>query len=139
MNYWYCALVFLVALSIGGCKARPDLIPVSLDTKLGPLGYCQHDSFNQFTVTVKNQGNAAAPVSKVTVEFLPGGKFVQQVYGPGPEGALPPGTAWDIIFQNSPPPSCFNPDCEFKITVDSEGQINESNEANNVVDGRCIG
>jgi hypothetical protein len=34
-------------------------------------------------------------------------------------------------------PGCFNPDCKFKITVDSRNNIRESDERNNVAEGRC--
>ena len=35
---------------------------------------------------------------------------------------------------------CFNPDCNFIITVDSGEGINESSELNNTVDnGTCFG
>jgi len=38
------------------------------------------------------------------------------------------------------PGNCFSPDCSFKITVDANNQINESNhEGNNTANGGCIG
>lgn len=33
---------------------------------------------------------------------------------------------------------CFNPECEFKITVDANNQIKESSETNNSADGSCL-
>jgi subtilase family serine protease len=132
-------LLSFVLTGCGDGAAKPDLVPVSLDESLGPVGYCQRGSSNQFTVTVKNQGAADAPLSKITIEFSPGGSFTEDLFGPGTDGALPPGVAWDIQFQNVPPSNCFNPDCDFKITVDSDKQIDESNEQNNSVEGRCIG
>ena len=127
------------ACSGSNCGAGgPDLAIVPVDPDIGRVGYCQR-GFNQFTVTVKNQGNTEAPVSKVTVEFLPGGSLTQELFGPGPNGALPPGIAWDVQFPDSPPGACFDVDCDFRITVDSDNQVGELNEANNSVDGRCIG
>jgi hypothetical protein len=37
------------------------------------------------------------------------------------------------------PVSCFDPNCEFRIIVDSAGVITESDETNNVATGRCLG
>lgn len=37
------------------------------------------------------------------------------------------------------PNNCFNPDCEFQITVDSTLVVPESNEGNNVAKGVCPG
>jgi len=37
------------------------------------------------------------------------------------------------------PAACFDPDCDFTITVDSTAQLDESiGEGNNVTEGRCI-
>ncbi len=65
--------------------------------------------------------------------------MTEELFGPGPNGSLPPDTPWDVQFPDPPLAACFNPDCDFRITVDSAGQVSESNEANNVVNGRCIG
>ncbi len=140
---------FAVSAIVAGCHSgapspvsthdSPDLVPVSIDDSLGRVGFCQRGSVVPFTVTVKNQGGQDAQESVVRVEFFPGGSRTKQVFGPGPNGSLPPGVAWDIQFLDPPLGTCFNPDCDFRITVDSTSQIAESNEANNVADGRCIG
>jgi hypothetical protein len=145
----FSVAVFLVYLYTGCSSGRQgspqpqplkkaDLVVVSLDPQLGPVGFCLRGS-NHFTVNVKNQGDAAAPVSTVTIEFLPGGSFTKEVFGPGPNGALPAGVIWGIQFPDSPPSGCFNPDCEFSVTVDSGDDVFESNEGNNLVSGICIG
>jgi hypothetical protein len=37
------------------------------------------------------------------------------------------------------PPPCFDPDCDFTITVDSQNRIDEAmGEDNNIIDGRYI-
>ena len=140
---------FAAATIVAGCHGggpspdvvlvSPDLVPVSIDDALGRIGFCQRSSAVPFTVTVKNQGNQEAPESIVQIEFFPGGSRIADVFGPGPNGSLPPGVAWDVQFLDAPLAACFNPDCDFRITVDSTGQIAESNEANNAADGRCIG
>jgi hypothetical protein len=55
-----------------------------------------------------------------------------------PTPAIPAGGSVDLS-PLSIPGACFNPDCDFKITVDSNGQVNESNEGNNTVSGNCLG
>jgi len=83
-------------------------------------------------VTVRNQGNGNAGASKTTVFF-----------GNGPVITLdtPPvaaGGSVDLLF--TVPANCFSPDCSFRITVDSENQVNEfANEGNNSVGGGCLG
>ena len=37
------------------------------------------------------------------------------------------------------PPRCHDPDCEFKITVDVDDVIVESDEGNNVAIDTCLG
>ncbi len=133
---------FAVATVVAGCAGgglNPDLVPVSIDDALGPVGFCQRGSSGQFTVTVRNQGAVEASTSIIQVEFFPGGSRTADLFGPGPNGSLPPGVAWDVQFLDPPWAACFNPDCGFRITVDSTALVSEANEANNVVNGRCIG
>lgn len=100
----------------------PDLVADSL---------CTRDSLG-LHVTVRNQGNADVPASTTTVDFLTFGS-VSVPTPPIPAGGvvtLPPVTI---------PPLCFNPDCEFRIVVDSAALVAESNEGNNTVASACIG
>jgi subtilase family serine protease len=43
----------------------------------------------------------------------------------------------DLFFQI--PPGCFDPNCEFRITVDLNNEVNESDEGNNIAKGTCLG
>lgn len=99
----------------------------------GAEGFCKRVNQGQaLVVTVKNVGNARAPESTTEIEFSPGGSFQL------PTPALSPAAVFDqppIDF----PVGCFNPDCHFKITVDSKGEVSESDERNNAADGTCIG
>jgi hypothetical protein len=104
----------------------PDLVPVA-----GEAGFCNRDEHDNLIVTVKNQGAAAAGPSTTEVDFFGHG----QVTLPTP--GLAPGQAIDLAFPI--PPRCFDPDCEFRITVDVNAQVAESNETNNTADGACIG
>jgi len=86
---------------------------------------------SKLTVTVRNQGNAPAGPSVAKVDFGSAGLVTQ------PTPALNAGASVDLLFDI--PPGCFRPDCHFKITVDSNKQVDESNEANNSADGVCLG
>jgi hypothetical protein len=86
----------------------------------------------KLVITVHNRGNADAPASTTTIHFSPGGTINI------PTPAIPAGASVDL----SPlkiPGACFNPDCDFKITVDSNGQVTESDEGNNIANGMCLG
>ena len=110
-------------LEVGGL---PDLIPVPDANG----SFCKRKD-STLTVTVKNQGTSGAGPSVTEVDFLAFGK----VSMPTPPLGL--GASVDILFPI--PPGCFNPDCEFRITVDANNQVNESNEGNNIAKDICIG
>jgi len=85
----------------------------------------------QIGVTVKNQGNENAGVSKTSVAF--GNQSFTLATPP-----VPAGGSVDLLFKV--PANCFKPDCSFKISVDSGNQVNEGpNEGNNSVNSGCIG
>ncbi len=109
----------------------PDLIPLNPQPSSGPNGFCRRDAQNRLTVTVKNQGAAPAQASQTTVKFSVGAPVVLST------PALAAGASADVLAPI--PNGCFSPDCGFRITVDSAGQVGESNEANNTADGLCLG
>jgi hypothetical protein len=112
-------------------QKSPDLVPFSpLGTD--PTSFCRIEQDGKsLRVTVKNQGNADAGASKTTVTF---GDTPFTLDTP----ALPEGGSVDLLFKV--PAGCFSPDCSFKITVDSNNQVDElNNEGNNSVNGGCIG
>ena len=105
----------------------PDLIPVpDRDTD-----FCRRDDQGNLIVTVRNQGSADAGPSTTTVLFAPGGIFSQ------PTPPLTAGASTDLLFPI--PGRCFDPDCEFRIIVDSGDQVMESDEHNNIASGTCRG
>ena len=111
---------------------RPDLAPVKALDGGRPAGYCDRASGNDsLRVTVKNQGKASAPASVTTVIFTPGGPSAHKT------PALAAGASTN--FTVPIPQGCFNPDCRFRITVDSEKTVVESNEGNNSANGICAG
>ena len=107
-----------------------DLAPVRVDQTfcniiIAPPGL-------SLVVTVKNQGSSDAPASNTTVLFSSGEAFLL------PTGPLSPGQSVDLPAL-SIPSGCFQPDCSFRITVDSSDQVDEFDEANNSVRGQCVG
>ena len=109
----------------GGTGGKPDLIP--LPDASGQ--FCRLEGRN-LIVTVKNQGTAGAGASTTRVDF-PSGASTQ------PTSPLGIGATVDVAFPI--PANCFQPDCSFRITVDSTSVVDESNEGNNTASGTCIG
>jgi hypothetical protein len=105
----------------------PDLMPVP--DQRG--SFCKSKDNRTLTVTVRNQGTGGAGPSTTEVDFLSYGKVTK------PTPALGPGASVDLDFPI--PPGCFDPDCEFRITVDINNQVAESDEGNNYASGKCIG
>lgn len=109
----------------------PDLVPFS-PSGTDPTAFCRIEQNGKLLrVSVKNQGNADAGPSKTTVIF---GNTPLTLDTP----AIPAGGSVDLLFKV--PSGCFSPDCSFKITVDSNNQVDElNNEGNNSANGGCIG
>jgi hypothetical protein len=55
-----------------------------------------------------------------------------------PTPAIPAGNSVTLPPQ-AIPGGCFNPDCDFRITVDAGAVVDESDEGNNTASGTCIG
>jgi hypothetical protein len=107
-------------------EGPPDLIPAP-----GPNNnFCRLTPDGQLIVTVRNQGTGAAGPSVTRVDFFNGPQTL-------PTPALAPGASVDLLFKV--PGGCFSPDCSFRIRVDFQGQVTESNEGNNAASGTCIG
>lgn len=84
---------------------------------------------------MENQGSVDAPASMTRVDFfLTGTVHPVQL----PTGQIQAGEAHAPLDVEIPT-GCWNPDCGFRIIVDSGGQVSVANEGNNSVDGNCIG
>lgn len=105
----------------------PDLVPEPDDTG----SFCRRDDEGNLIVTVRNQGNAGAGASTTTVDYGSHGNISL------PTPALAAGASVDLAFPI--PPSCFDPDCEFRIRVDDGNVVVESDETNNIASGICLG
>ena len=113
-----------------GRQKAPDLVPFSPSGN-SATAFCRLEQGRKLRVTVKNQGNENAAASKTTVTF--DNKTVSL-----DTPAIPAGGSVDLLFDV--PATCFNADCSFKITVDSNNQLDELNmKGNNSADGGCIG
>jgi hypothetical protein len=85
----------------------------------------------ELTVTVCNKGTGPAGPSTTRVDFGQHGRVDV------PTPALAAGDCADV--QVTIPPNCFDPDCEFRITVDAAAVVAEANKSNNVASGVCVG
>jgi CARDB len=110
----------------GGEKELPDLVPVPDASG----SFCRRRD-GKLVVTVKNQGAGPAGPSTTQVDFFAHGQVSQ------PTPPLAPNASTELLFDI--PPGCFDPDCNFRITVDVNGEVAESNEGNNTADGICLG
>ena len=93
--------------------------------------FCQRTPDGGLKVTVRNQGTAAAGPSKTEVDFGAYGTVVK------PTPPLAPGASVDLEFPI--PFGCHDSDCEFRITVDVDDEVVESDEGNNSASDTCIG
>jgi hypothetical protein len=130
-GHGYSHKVTILGLKPVTSARAPDLVPFSpLGTD--PLAFCRIEQGGKLLrVSVTNQGNGNAAASKTTVAFNNGPVTVDTP-------PIPAGGSIDLLF--SVPPNCFSPDCSFRITVDSDNQVNEfNNEGNNSANGGCLG
>lgn len=115
-------------------SGKPDLVPVPQILSFNPpvFDFCNRDDQGRLVVAVKNQGTADAAASETKVSFFGLGES-SQITDP-----LSVGESVNLFF--AIPAGCFNPDCDFTITVDSQNQVDSTSEqGNNTVNGRCIG
>ncbi|MBN1964398.1 MAG: hypothetical protein JW910_07115 [Anaerolineae bacterium] len=125
-------LLFLLLTTSCQPSGQADLVAVGLPDLSGTIAFCRVDDNGDLIVQVQNTGDADAAASTVSVEFTPGGAVTAAV----------PAIAAGATADSAPiafPAACYNPDCEFQITLDANGDVTESNEGNNTADGSCIG
>jgi len=127
-----------MVLTIGGCITpeesfqNSDLVALPDGSFGGPDAYCDMTGAPQLRIVIQNQGQGGAPSSITRVNFFPGGSVNIPT--------APLQSAQRKVLAPVPiPAACFDPDCDFTITVDAGAQIDETiGEENNVTDGRCI-
>jgi subtilase family serine protease len=129
----FVTLLLLIGAILVSCvpTERADLVPAKAP---GSNFYASIDNEGKLVLYVKNQGTGDAAASTTTVEFL---------YDPGQtvDLATPAIAAGDTVelAHTAIPGGCFNPDCSFRITVDSQEKITESSETNNTAEETIVG
>ena len=131
----------VMATVVSGCVSPssfhegPDLIPLKPPGLSGPDSLCNLSGDSEspkLGVTVQNIGEGESAACMTTIEFFPGGSVQLQT------PALPGGESVDLM-PVAIPLECFDPDCDFRITVNWRHEVNESGgKGNNVADGRCL-
>lgn len=104
---------------------RPDLLPVRTADK-----FCELNDDRELIVTIRNQGEVRAPVSRTSVRFegaATGASLLTPALNPGEQTAL---TTIAIPAGEGVH--------RFTIQADAGGQVAEVNEINNVVQGSCL-
>ncbi len=144
----------LVALTVLGCSGRApdagsaprpdpaapppdpaDLIPAEVPSD---AQFCRRDETGgNLLVTVENIGEATSRTSTTAVVyFFRDGTFEGRTRTTGPiAGGRSERLSFEIVD------GCFDPDCDFRITVDQTNQVPEGStgERNNSVRGQCVG
>ncbi|MHC4120748.1 MAG: CARDB domain-containing protein [Planctomycetota bacterium] len=128
-------LVGLAILILAGCGA--DLVPERVPGTVGPNGFCRREG-EDLVVRVTNIGNKDSGTTTTRVGFtgasgVSGVSAQTKVTNPVPKN----GGSVDVRFKI--PAECFNPDCDFVITVDVNDDENEQKENNNIAKGTCPG
>ena len=131
----FIVFILISSVLLSGCNTGPDLAPKNPNPELGRNGFCRlTDDGENLIVTIVNIKDKGASDSSLTVDFH---ILDQDVPVQTSIGELPGNSSGDV--QVEIPSGCFSADCSFTIEVDSEEQVNESNENNNQAKGICIG
>jgi hypothetical protein len=114
-------------------EVRPKLIPGQVDLLPVPTqgSFCRRNSSGRLVVTVRNQGPDAVGASTTEVDFGDFGSLSKATPG------LAAGASVNLTF--TMPDGCFNPDCDFTISVDNGNVHMETDELNNEADDLCLG
>lgn len=82
-------------------------------------------------VRVTNRGTAPAAASRIFIGY---GR-----HGSDSATTPPLGPGESHTHRFVPPLGCHDPDCDFTVAVDADDAVDESDEANNVLEDVCIG
>ena len=132
------AMLGLAVGALAGCapartaSPHPDLVPLPRAADAKPESYCQlANQGRSLAVAAQNIGTADAANSTTVVEFSPGGTIEMKT------PALDPGAVFELPPVDFPA-GCFDPDCNFTITVDAKDRVLELDERNNTAAGVCL-
>jgi hypothetical protein len=124
---------FKVGRVLVGIPPSADLLPLPQEDVLPEDAYCRRKG-STLIVVLANQGNEDAPPSSTAVTFFVEDEPVERII-PTPE--IPAGDVQTVTFPI--PEGCYDPNCEFIIHVDAFDDVEESNNGNNIAEGRCGG
>ena len=154
-HFRLCILLTLACLLETGCDVEPTRPDIGIE---GPIGFCVLEPVtappvrpsapppppdyeppvigNRLIVQVKNNSTSDVPSSLTRVRFFwaGAGEHIEEIPTP-PIGAVEMLSLPSIPF----PSLCFDPDCDFEISVDAGTSIDEDDETNNSVVGMCPG
>jgi len=126
-------------LHVNKALLKPDLLPINPGNIVNNC--TTPDNAWKLKITVKNQGKTASQPCSTSVTFwvtVPNTSTSEPKTIDIPTPAIAPGQSVEIGPADMPP-TCYRPDCTFKIVVDSKNQIDELNENNNIMSGLCMG
>jgi subtilase family serine protease len=110
-------------------QPTPDLTVAEIPNR----GFCKRDNEDRLVVRVKNEGTAAAAISRSRIDFVNEG-VVRFVETP----AIPAGGFVDLLVDL--PSTCHGAaQCAFTICTDSDNRIIERREDNNCMRAVCVG
>jgi subtilase family serine protease len=127
----------LVLFGTGCASSAVDLVavPTSGTTAEGTVQYTDAKN-SKLQLKVMNQGKLLATSSPVVVEFFLRNSTVTSPIKDG--GTIEAGqTSTVLAFEI--PQACTDGGCNFRITVDPERLVKDSNRSNNIVLGECMG
>jgi len=127
----------LVLFGTGCASSAVDLVavPTSGTTAEGTVQYTDAKN-SKLQLKVMNQGKLLATSSPVVVEFFLRNSTVTSPIKDG--GKIEAGqTSTVLAFEI--PQACTDGGCNFRITVDPERLVKDSNRSNNIVLGECMG
>lgn len=122
-------LLALLLATLAGCGKRPDLLALAEGPDMAST--CRLDEKGRLVVTIHNQGKRISKATTTQIVFgsLPAIRL--------PTRPVPPGDSVSVTFPI--PEECFQPECQFRITVDANNEVDETDEMNNSAKGLCGG
>jgi len=137
MTRHFILLSSLALIGTGCASSAVDLVavPTTGTTTEGTVQYTD-PAHSKLVLKVLNQGKALATSSPVVVEFFLRNSTVTSPVQDG--GGVAAGEASTVLAFEIPQ-ACIEGGCNFRITVDPDRQVKESNRSNNIVLGECVG
>ncbi len=111
----------------------PDLAVLPKNPEVAMRDYCIRSGEN-LVVNVKNIGLSTSDISTTEVTFVKDNLIALEPIAKQTP-VLNSKESTTLLFKI--PSECFDPDCDFYITVDARNNVFETNETNNTVTDTC--